>query len=380
MSLFKDTYGRPRVGIIATVFVVAIVILIFIVGFVREFFQIVPPSYKGIVVKWGQLQQEVLSDGFYFKLPFWTDIVPVFTGQNSTDISPNKDNFIGIEPLSKDGQKMNVDIQIAYQVSDPYKFRKETWNVEPATIETLKIIPLVRSLIYDYTAEYTWKNLIQGAERQELGQRIERTLLTWEKSKRVCSIEKRETDEKSWVEKITLAECKIVASEKFESIQSLGVWINSVNLRKLAPNDAIINSIELAQKKEQDVKVAEQEAKIAEQNANKAIEEKRGQTESTKLEADASAYKLKVEKEQEALGIEAMAKAQKELNSALQGSKDLIEYKRLDIEMKQAEAQLEYAKHYTGQVPANIQVIGTDEAKSMNLILGNGIPVLNTEK
>ena len=51
------------------------------------------------------------------------------------------------------------------------------------------------------------------------------------------------------------------------------------------------------------------------------------------------------------------AKAQKALKEALAGSKDLIEYKRLEVEMKLAEAQIEYAKNYKGNVPNSISVI-----------------------
>ena len=62
-----------------------IVTFFFVMMFIGEFFQVIQPSYKGLVIKGGQLQEEVLGDGFYPKKPFWTDIVPVYTGVNTTD-------------------------------------------------------------------------------------------------------------------------------------------------------------------------------------------------------------------------------------------------------------------------------------------------------
>jgi hypothetical protein len=137
-----------------------------------------------------------------------------------------------------------------------------------------------------------------------------------------------------------------------------------VNLRKVKPNDKIIQAVENAQLKEQEVLVAKQEAQIETEKANKVIETKRGQTESAKLQAEVDAYKIRVALEEKAEGIKAealalieQAKAQKALKEALAGSKDLIEYKRIEVEMKLAEAQIEYAKNYKGAVPNSISVI-----------------------
>lgn len=124
--------------------------------------------------------------------------------------------------------------------------------------------------------------------------------------------------------------------------------------------------------------IAQQEAKIAEQLANKAIEEKRGVTESRKLEVAAEAYRQEVEglAKAEAIKAEALAnielaKANKALSESLrEAGQGMIEYKHLDIEMKQAEASLEFAKHYTGQVPTNVTIIGDEAARNNRMLLG----------
>lgn len=385
-TFLMDEYGNLKAGKLVAIVTTLIILVVIVFGFIWEFFQIVNPAHKWIVVKWWALQEEVLDDGFYTKTPFWTDIIEVYVGQNSTDDWTNVKAFRDIVPLSKDGQKMVVDAQVEYSIINPALFKQTTGTTDPRIIETLSIIPQIRRLIYDYTAEYTWKWLIQGWERQELWQRIFDTLTTWEVTKRVCKEETKEIDEETWVEKITLAWCETVSNGKVESSTTKWVGITSVNLRKVEPNQKIIAAVEAAQQKEQEVLIAKQEAEIEKEKANKVIETKRWQTESQKLEADASAYKMKVELEQKAEWLKAeaeamkkQAEAQRDLNSALQWSRDLIEYKRLDVEMKMAEAQLEYAKHYTGQVPNSINVIGTDEAEWMSIIMGNGIPALNVK-
>ena len=130
--------------------VVSIAVVIFGIAFVSEFFQTVQPSYKGLVIKWGQLQEDVLSDGFHLKTPFWTDIVSVFVGQNSTDNGVNVQAFRNIEPLSKDGQIMIVDAQIEYSITNPVLYRRTTGVIDPMTIESLVLIPQFRRLLYDY--------------------------------------------------------------------------------------------------------------------------------------------------------------------------------------------------------------------------------------
>jgi len=362
------------------ILVTSVIAIIFVVIFISEFFQTIQPAHKGIVIKWGALQENVLNDWFYFKTPFWTEIVPVYVGQVSTDESKNVQSFRGIEPLSKDWQKMNIDAQIEYVITNPIIFRKTTWATEPRVIESLVLIPQVRRLLYDYTAEYTWKSLIQGWERQELGQRIFNTLTSWEVTKRVCKDEQIITDEKTGVETIKLAWCEIIDNGVIEASTTKWISITSVNLRKVKPNDKIIQAVENAQLKEQEVLVAKQEAEIEVQKANKVIETKRGQTESAKLVAEVEAYKVRVQLEEkaewikaEALALIEQAKAQKALKEALAGSKDLIEYKRIEVEMKLAEAQVEYAKNYTWQVPNTITVIGTEEAEWMSIVMGAGV-------
>ena len=95
------------------------------------------------------------------------------------------------------------------------------------------------------------------------------------------------------------------------------------------------------------------------------------------MEAEANAYRLRVEKEEEAEGVKALAQAEKERAEALAASQQLVEYKKLDIEMKKAEAMLEFGKNWGGQVPTEVSIIGTDEAKDMNLFFGMSSVVAN---
>lgn len=381
MKLTQES-GEPRWGLLGSLGIMAIVIVTIVILFFTEFYAIVQPSHSGLVIKGGELQQEVLPDGFYFKTPMWTDIVSVFTGVVSTDDESEnaKDSdspFRNIRPLSKDGQVMVMDVQINYAVANPIIFREKTGSPDYRAIENLLFIPMVRRFVYDYTSEYTWKNLIQGGDRQELGQRVFKTLSTGEVTKRVCKDEYTKIDANTGAEVIVEAGCEIKTTESVAKPMDFGVTITAVNFRKIEPNPNIIAAVEEAQKKEQDVKIAEQEAEIAKQLATKAIEQKRGVTESRKLEVEAEAYKKQVELEAlgeglkaEAEGKLALAVAERELSSALQSSKGLIEYKMIEVKMILAEASLAFAKNYKGAVPANVTIIGDEAARNNKLLLG----------
>ena len=375
-GLFVDRYGDPRGGmIIGAIFAVLILITLFF-GLISEFYQIIQPAHAGLVIKGGQLQEEVKGDGFYMKMPFWTEIVPVYTGTLSTD-NDDKGNFReddnpfrGIQPLSKDGQVLDIDAQINYAITDAKLFREKTGSSDPRTIEQLLFVPTLRKLVYDYTSEYGWKSLIQEGERQEFGQRIFQSISMGEVTKRSCSEETKKIDETTGTEVIVEAGCAISRTDDISKPGDYGISITAVNFKKIKPNQKIISAVEEAQAKEQEVKIAQQEAAIATEVANKAIEEKRGQTESQKLQADVDAYKVRVAKEEEAKGVIALAEAEKARASALAQSAALVEYKQLDIDLVYAQAQLEYAKHYKGEVPDTVHIIGTDEARDASIFIG----------
>ena len=363
----------------------AVVVVVLLVGLLFASFKVVNPSHKGLVIKAGALQNEVVNDGLHFRLPFYTDIVEIFVGNQTTDKYDRKGNFVeespfrGIQPLSKDGQMLDIDVQINYSITDPVKFRRETGGTDPELIEGLLFVPTIRRLVYDYAAEYGWKALIQEGERQEFGQRIFLGMSEGMTSRRVCSDEKTVKDETTGTEVLVAAGCELIGSDSLASPGDYGVSVTAVNFKKIRPNQAIIAAVEMAQAKEQEVKIAQQEAAISRENANRAIEIKRGETESKKLEADAEAYKLRVEKEQEALGISALAKAERERSLALQASSALVEYKRLEIDMLNAQALVEFGKNSKGDVPNEITIIGTDEARDMNLFFNMAQTVANTQ-
>ena len=372
---FVTEHGDIKTPAVIGAVVGTIVLLIVGIGVITEFFQIVPPAHKGLVIIGGELQQEVLGDGFHTKIPFWTEIVPVYVGTISTDedIKGNfreENPFRSIQPLSKDGQVLDIDAQINYNIIDPVVFRERTNSTDPRTVEQLLFIPMVRRLVYDYAAEYTWKGLIQEGDRQEFGQRIFRAMALGEVTKRVCKEETRVIDEITGTETIIEAGCELIDLESISNVSEYGVTITAINFKKIRPNAKIIAAVEEAQAKEQEVKIAQQEAAIATEVANKAIEIKRGETESIKLEADASAYRLRVEKEEEAKGIEALARAEKLRAQALASSQQLVQYRRLEIELLEAQALIEFGKNWSGAVPTTITIVGTDEAAGMNLFLG----------
>ena len=382
-NIFMDSYGNPRGGMIIGAIIISILLIGILFGFISEFYQVIQPAHVGLVIKGGELQNEIKANGFYTKMPFWTEITPVYTGVLSTDndadgnFKEEANPFRGIQPLSKDGQVLDIDVQINYSIIDAKLFRETTGSVDPRTIEQLFFVPTIRKIVYNYASEYGWKSLIQEGERQEFGQRVYQSLSLGEVTKRTCSEERKEVDENTGTEVIIEAGCKLEETESISKPADYGITITAVNFKKIKPNQKIILAVEETLAKEQEVKIAQQEAAIATEVANKAIEEKRGQTESEKLQADVDAYKVRVMKEEEAAGVMALAEAEKARAAALAQSQQLVEYKKLDIQQTLADAQYEFAKHYKGEVPENISIIGTDEAKSMSLFYGMPSVVAN---
>lgn len=381
-----DKYGDPRGGMIIAAILIAVVGIVVFFGLISEFYQVIQPAHVGLVIKGGELQDETKGDGFYNKMPFWTEIVPVYTGVLSTD-EDSKGNFKeeanpfrGIQPLSKDGQVLDIDAQINYSVVDAKLFRETTGSTDPRTIEQLLFVPTLRKLVYDYTSEYGWKGLIQGGERQEFGQRIYQSISVGEVTKRTCSEESKIVDETTGTEVIVEAGCKLERTTDISKPGDYGIAITAVNFKKIKPNAKIIAAVEEAQAKEQEVKIAQQEAAIATEVANKAIEEKRGQTESQKLQANVDAYQIRIKLEEEAAGVKALAEAEKARALALAASQQLVEYKKLEIEMKKMEALVEFGKNSKGNVPSELTIIGTDEANSMSLFYGMANVVADSAK
>ena len=385
-KFFLDSCGELSMPKISIVAVIGMIVIGVFIGIISEFYQTIQPSYVGIVIKGGELQDHTVK-GFKTKMPFWTEIVPVFTGTLSTDsdekgffkteetINP----FRGIQPLSKDGQQLDIDTQISYQVVDAVKFREVTGSTDPRAIEQLLFVPTIRRLVYDYASEYGWKGLVQEGERQEFGQRVMESLSTGEVTKRTCKEESKVKDVVSGAEIIVEAGCELNDLESISQPSDYGVLVVAVNFKKIKPNAKIVAAVEEAQAKEQEVKIAQQEAIIEKANADKAFNIQDGISRSEERKSEAAAFQIRVAKEQEAEGIKALAQAKVEMKNALKDSPDLLKFREMDIREINANANLEYARHYAGAVSESVTIIGTDEATDMSLIYGMPGIVANTK-
>lgn len=65
-TFYQDNKGLVKIGSIT------VILILFIVTIYNQLFAIVQPSYNWLVIKWGALQDKVLKDWFYLKMPFWT--------------------------------------------------------------------------------------------------------------------------------------------------------------------------------------------------------------------------------------------------------------------------------------------------------------------
>ena len=124
--------SKVVIGIIAGILIIGVIVLIASIT-------TVPTGYVGIKTRFGQVQEDMIQEGFNFKVPFIESIVKI-------DCRTQK-NEVTTEASSKDLQKVsNIKIVVNYNV-DKTKANQlykeigkdyQTVLIEPAILESIK--------------------------------------------------------------------------------------------------------------------------------------------------------------------------------------------------------------------------------------------------
>jgi len=155
-----DSGSNPKYGKMITFGLIAL--LLVVTAF--NSFHIVPAGHSGVVVQLGAVQDDVLVEGFHFKLPFIQEVV-------DTEVRVRKAQS-DQTAASKDLQVVSTTIAVNYHVN-PNSVQKlykhvgleyQERIVEPAIGESLKAV----------TAQYTAEELI--SKRPEVSARIKESL------------------------------------------------------------------------------------------------------------------------------------------------------------------------------------------------------------
>ena len=238
----KLTFGSIAGGVLLLLFV-----FIIIDGLVS-----VPAGHVAVIYDRGKgVLENEMPEGLHLKIPFWqkATIMDVRLQTYTMSIATAEGEIYGddaIEALTKDGQKINVDVTVQYMIAP-----EDTANIyqKVGLDYKAKIVrPVVRSIIREVITGYDSKSLFNIEPRQKAAKQMEDTI-------------RREFT----IKKITL---------------------ESLLLRNIQFSASYINAIEEKQIAEQKIQKAEYERQEAEKIKEKRIIEAQAEAEAIRLKGE----------------------------------------------------------------------------------------------
>ena len=231
--------------------VVGVFVLLFSALIFRPF-AIVNAGERGVMMRFGKVQDTVLDEGLH-------PIVPVMTTVRSLSVRVQK-NDVNAEASSKDLQDVKMDIAVNWHI-DPQRVNRVFQQIGDREDILIRIItPSVSEVVKAATAKKNAEEII--TRRTELKQEID-------------------------------AELK-------QRITSYGIIIDDISLVNVSFSPEFAKAIEAKQIAEQEAKRAEFEALKAEKEANAEINRAKGQAEAQRLQQQtlnpAFLQKLAIEK------------------------------------------------------------------------------------
>jgi len=126
------------------------VFVFFLIIFVYDIFVVVGPGERGVVIFLGKTQDNVLGEGFHFKIPFVQKIIKV-------DIKTQVEN-VSVDAASKDLQTVKTTVALNYH---PDKERVNyLWKNIGKDYRERIISPFIQEAVKAITAKYTAEELI----------------------------------------------------------------------------------------------------------------------------------------------------------------------------------------------------------------------------
>jgi len=164
MDIEKEKKFNKKIiiGFIYFIITVVVILLIF------SSFTVIDAGHTGVVVRLGKVSDNVLNEGFHFKLPIITNIVKIDNRVLKTEVESNS--------ASKDLQSISSKVSVNYRVntnSSASIYKNvgqgfETVIVNPAIQECMK------SVASKYTAEelITKRAIVSSEMEKEISQKI----------------------------------------------------------------------------------------------------------------------------------------------------------------------------------------------------------------
>ena len=135
--------------------VTAVVILLILAVAVFNSFTVVDAGHSGVVVTFGQVSDNVLSEGLHFKIPFVQQIVLVDNRVKKAEVSD-------ASSASKDLQTVTSTISVNYKVLNSYS--ASVYKNIGMDYEAVIITPAVIECVKAVTAKFTAEELITNRQ------------------------------------------------------------------------------------------------------------------------------------------------------------------------------------------------------------------------
>ncbi|HMT01167.1 MAG TPA: prohibitin family protein [Candidatus Absconditabacterales bacterium] len=226
---------------------ITLLIVIFFISFINQFYFIVQPGEKAFLVRLGAVSQTIYDNGFYLKLPFIERVVTMSIQTQKYQVEA--------DAASKDLQNIKTDVALNFRIN-PASVGALFQQV--GTIEDIafKIIgPAIQETVKATTAKFTAEELIT----------------------------KRET---------VSSEMKTFMKTKLENF---GIVVEDINIVNFNFSEDFDKAIESKVRAEQDALTEKNKLEQIKYEAQQAIEKARGASEATLLRAKAEAEAIRIQ-------------------------------------------------------------------------------------
>ena len=213
-------------------FAVILIVIALVTGLLFSSYVVIEPGHTGVVVTMGKVGENVLQEGFHFKIPFVQEIVKIDNRIVKLEVET--------EAFSKDLQTVQTTLAINYRV-DTKKSYSIYKNVG-ADYENVLVIPAVNEVLKAISSTYT--------------------------------------AEESVTNRVLISDGLVAGLN--EKLNDSGLYVTDVNIIDFDFSDAFIQAIEEKQ-------VAQQKLLTAETEKQTAIAKAEAEAETIKIKAQAEA-------------------------------------------------------------------------------------------
>jgi len=146
MDIEKEKKFNKKIiiGFIYFIITVVVILLVF------SSFTVIDAGHTGVVVRLGKVSDNVLNEGFHFKLPIITNIVKIDNRVLKTEVESNS--------ASKDLQSISSKVSVNYRVNT--NSSAKIYKNVGQNFETVIVNPAIQECMKSVTAKYTAEELI----------------------------------------------------------------------------------------------------------------------------------------------------------------------------------------------------------------------------